>query len=846
MRTGLHRRRFLQACLLLGVPNPMALYKYTAEWAGLSQSSGGSQLNVNYAQTGGEFPFINLVKSLDRWAWVSDSTVVEPDALNDMGYPASNAAISAKSGIFNLVFAPGHTYRAANYVVGWSGTGTIYAPTGTRTGSNTGTDGRFTLDITSSTLDQIRISIGISAIDDGDPITDLWLCHADDEAALLAGEVFGVKFKERIIASGVSVIRPMDWVDGNKNICTTWATRKPVGYVFWHGPEMRASLYAGLTTGTQPDYTITFGTGGPVDKMTVITKIHSTATSDSVTLNLNGTGAVSVLDQSGDAITSGSRPTVNFLATFIYDAQLSGWLMIGGRSGSPYGLNNGVPPEICLQLCLETGCHPHFPQPYLTATPATDYMTELATMCKAKQDTVAPWMVPRFECVNELWNFANGFYGTRYSWAIGVSYGWGSFQQHDWYGKAISLMGQAVSAVFGDDRSKYEVLCGVQTLTGDNTAGSDARLSAAKYVATQGGSAASNWVTGVAVVTYFGSIVTRRPAEIVLAYEYDDAVGAEAKAAVAEEYVDGAYDTSETYNVTIQGMSNHWANWKTWGEGFSVDKMFGYEGGWSPDYWPTLPNSLSPVTGATQAASCVLTLATTTVNSGGSRSGNAAVVGKAISLSSVGGMTALNCTSFTATFSNGSANVSGANALIEHQAVVFTSTATLPSNITVGRAYYVVSTGNPFQVSETRGGSAITMTGAGTGTITAQPAWFVTVVAGNSVTIDVNSTGFSAWTSGGSANYVYSNTLMYRLRYATKSSPLVKEALMDLYDAFIVEGGEDPSQFLLGGSSSADITVAPPASDASGASQVWQALDPHIYVADSPSFEAISEWNAAL
>ena len=72
----------------------------------------------------------------------------------------------------------------------------------------------------------------------------------------------------------------------------------------------------------------------------------------------------------------------------------------------------------------------------------------------------------------------------------------------------------------------------------------------------------------------------------------------------------------------------------------------------------------------------------------------------------------------TATFTNGSANIGATNSLAINQAVQFTTTGTLPTNFVAGTTYFVLTTGNPFTVSATIGGSAIVAGSAGTGTQT--------------------------------------------------------------------------------------------------------------------------------
>src|SRR5208282_5275914 len=99
----------------------------------------------------------------------------------------------------------------------------------------------------------------------------------------------------------------------------------------------------------------------------------------------------------------------------VYDATLNVWLCSSG------GISSGVCPQYCAMLCAYVGAHPHFNIPAMACTPMTDYTTQLATWCQANMPS---WMIPRFEIVNEVWNYANGFQQTRYAWAVANAYGW--------------------------------------------------------------------------------------------------------------------------------------------------------------------------------------------------------------------------------------------------------------------------------------------------------------------------------------------------------------------------------------------------------------------------------------
>ena len=120
-----------------------------------------------------------------------------------------------------------------------------------------------------------------------------------------------------------------------------------------------------------------------------------------------------------------------------------------------------------------------------TIDPATDYMPTLVNYVR---DNKQSWMIPRFEGPNELWNGHGGFYNTTYAnakanaykvadpthWSVDNDYAQLVRQDH------IGVRSRdRQHFMFGADRTKYHVLCGVQTGNGNttgNTASVDPRM----------------------------------------------------------------------------------------------------------------------------------------------------------------------------------------------------------------------------------------------------------------------------------------------------------------------------------------------------------------------------------
>ncbi|WP_271605841.1 hypothetical protein [Bradyrhizobium sp. CCBAU 11434] len=608
MKPVMNRRTFLQGssvaalCSLVphevygaqkGLPQGATLQSSTTSSsstysAAPSFNGGRTQVNLNFLQTGGDYPFINCMKTAQSWTLMDNSGSPEPTSLDANGYPIS----ITRGGVYTVFFVPSQASRPGNYVITWNGNGTIFcgmsntAVSGSKT--STSGSGRYVF----STRDS-RFVIGISAIG-STPITNLQVFHANDEMALNSGQVFSAKFKQRLLEAKFGVVRFLNWQVGNTTNVTTWATRKPISYVFYSGSEFRASIYAGLTSNVGSAYSAQLAGFRLADKATVMVKFN-VSNSGLSTLNVSGTGDIRILNEYSNPLSSGSNSyavggTWQSFATLVYDATLNAWIKQGGDvARGSLGISNGCPPELMVRLCAEIGAHPYFVTPPLAIDPATDYMPSLAAYCR---DNGPSWMVPRFEGPNELWNTASGFYQTGYANAKATAYGWGA-DCHNWYGKAMSVLGQAISTVYNGDRTKYQVLCGVQTATGTSASGtgaSDARLASPKYLAQSSApqspytkTPASRWVTHVCCAQYF------TPSEYGTAQETTDATAYVAAAGnpdlqlqIATAYANTA--NSGTGAFTLYKAASYYANWKAWAKKFGVQKMCGYEGGYSPDY----------------------------------------------------------------------------------------------------------------------------------------------------------------------------------------------------------------------------------------------------------------------
>jgi hypothetical protein len=319
-----------------------------------------------------------------------------------------------------------------------------------------------------------------------------------------------------------------------------------------------------------------------------------------------------------------------------------------------------------------------------------------------------------------------------------------------------------------------------------------------------------------------------------------------------DDYVDSlAVDATDGTNTGhLPAHRTNYFAWKAWGEGFSVNKMCAYEGGYSFNPLTTsgafgtgtaLPVT-SVISGATLANPCVLTLATTVVQSSATRTGNPSVVGMTITPSGVSGTTQLNGNIYTVSAVNvggdpnkvaidvdatgfsafNSATVTltiaspgnvawASHGLNANNRVVFSTTGALPTGLTVGREYFVktVVDVNNFTVSASAGGTVIAFTGSQSGVQTCAYA-------------------------PGIATYVNAGTWLYNFRLASKASTRLQGytygtpavGTKSNYQNFTEAGGEFPSQYYLASSESA-----------------WAMYSPNIYSTPSPAALGIIDFN---
>jgi len=307
-------------------------------------------------------------------------------------------------------------------------------------------------------------------------------------------------------------------------------------------------------------------------------------------LDVEGTGAKPILNiWGGFRTTTGGAAGSNaagikggFWSDCVYDAGLDGYI-VNNSNNATHGISNGVPPSVMIRLCNECGFHPWMVPPFLTCDAPGNLPTlpshtaDLATLCR---DTLLPGLVPRFEAeTNEAWN--SNFIGTQYGYLREYARN-GATNRVDinnWVGMVASLMGQDISAVYSDDRTKYQVICAF--FTNVSAASQLARLESTAYVA-RGGEPAKDWVTHMAITGYWNSGYYGTAQESTWATEYASADAA-TKAALVESYMLGALDPDLPRFDTIPKVAIKYADFQSTAASYGL-KLCQYEGDNSPDY----------------------------------------------------------------------------------------------------------------------------------------------------------------------------------------------------------------------------------------------------------------------
>jgi hypothetical protein len=411
---------------------------------------GATSFNGGLSETnlaGVEFNFLNIWKSAQNWSTITGGNYPDPDAATGFNFDVNGYPRNIISGgLRSLMVIPTDAQRSwadvvfnvtGAYTHTWDGGGTLYLSGFTLvSGSLTSAPGSVGNVITLRPTTN-RPLIGITAVTSStDYPRNFNLYYTADQADVTAGLVTSVQLRARWAQMKIGVIRFLNFQagysgGGNQTMLTNWASRKPVGHWTYGAEEIRTAQYAsGMTMPVADHFALTFndpvyGTAAAVDKQTIQTRWPASQAGTRSYLDYNGREDLICNPQGQPAdptstIPNTGVPAIDQYTTLIYDALLQCWLNFssGGASPGTRFLDNGVPPEIQLQFAKELGAHPYF----LTPTYASDAGTGagqltdfMSNFIDMARAAAPPWMKPIWEPPNEWWNNAAAFYVTPWS-----------------------------------------------------------------------------------------------------------------------------------------------------------------------------------------------------------------------------------------------------------------------------------------------------------------------------------------------------------------------------------------------------------------------------------------------
>lgn len=504
---------------------------------------------------------------------ISGGLDYDPSKHDANGY--LKTAYAGSNGPYTQINLPDQTDRPGNYIVKWTSTGAgvqiiIGGSYTLVSGSLSGANGRAVIAPIDTTL-VIHQRVTTHAF------TKIGIVHADDEADYDAGEYWQQSLVDELIAAKIGDLRFMNDTRNNTSNIVTWAQRASLTHWNWKTSEITETRYGVAAKGAGDDYTATITGFTLVDKAYALVRYDTNSAGTTPTLDINGTGVKTLKMYTGAELYEGRKPLAGKIAHVIYDADLDAYLTYGGNSvQNNLGLVAGIPVEACFNLAMRVGAHVRFCVPMFAVDPMSDYTTELSTYAKAYIAANAPWMIFKIAGPNECWNSI--FNVTHYAAAKEIVHGGGASQWDEWYGRAISKIGQAVNAVFGGNpktQTAYWVMCECWTL---NTSSTE-RFNSSRYVSeTDASKKADLWITHAAIHGYWQSGYYGTATELTMATEWATATTAR-KLELTEQYV---LYTGGAGALTLPNLYALWDAWVVTCAAHNVG-LTQYEGGVSFD-----------------------------------------------------------------------------------------------------------------------------------------------------------------------------------------------------------------------------------------------------------------------
>jgi hypothetical protein len=261
----------------------------------MAHNGGRYQSQLGLPSNSGQWPFMNKIKMATYWSLGASGRLLASN-INANGYPTSAANNPALT-----IDDEGGTFRPGQRVLVWEGASTFTCSGATvHAGSSlTGVSGtnRAVMNLSNDTSPK-TITLTLQSTD-GALDNMRWL-HIDDESSYnsqkLADpnkEPFGTKFLEVTQALNLGVMRFLDPQLGNASNVCNWAHRTPVSHFSYVASQFPPSVFGGAAGGTTSALTGTVSGFSLTDGAVVILDfpVAATLTVGSPTLNISGTGA---------------------------------------------------------------------------------------------------------------------------------------------------------------------------------------------------------------------------------------------------------------------------------------------------------------------------------------------------------------------------------------------------------------------------------------------------------------------------------------------------------------------------------------------------------------------------
>jgi len=322
-----------------------------------------------------------------------------------------------------------HPYPAGQYTLAWTGQGTLVvggdASSGAVVSGNVTVSGTtFTTTGTGTKVVTFQVNtpnqgiyLQLSSINASDYPRGMYLGLSSLYSAWQSASVSSPAgyFQPAFLAmlQNFKSLRFMDWLNTNNAVvAVTWATAPTTS----SGTSATLSSAWTLPSGS---YNVAFTTG---DVIPVTFTVGSTAATLSTALVGAGTASVNSY----------------------YSTKATTWATRAQPSSAFWGLQNGVPYEICIALANYIGARPWLNIPY---DASNAFITSLATYTLANSSNA-----PIIELGNELWNY--GFQGMYWAntldQALFGSSGYEQFQWAlSWYGVKVANVAQQFYNVYG-------------------------------------------------------------------------------------------------------------------------------------------------------------------------------------------------------------------------------------------------------------------------------------------------------------------------------------------------------------------------------------------------------------